>query len=290
MEKSGSKALPAILGILFVAAAAFAISLYISGKKTEEALNAEKAEVIQELEGLKSDYDKSILETNALSEELLAARGDIANYIDSVKTLQADVATLTKFRRQVYQLRKERATLMVRLDSLTASNIALQSLNEATQKELERVAALNDSIVQQNIILEQENRIAAQLRLEALNVQAVRVKNNGNFKDVKRARRTDNFKICFTVRDNAISQAGDKNFFIEVLGPDGNLVGVSESVSVNSRTLSVSKVTAFYYENDTLDVGDYVGSTTGEFAKGNYMVNVYDNDLELIGTSKFFLK
>jgi hypothetical protein len=290
MEKSGSKALPAILGILFVAAAAFAISLYISGKKTEEALNAEKAEVIQELEGLKSDYDKSILETNALSEELLAARGEIANYIDSVKTLKADVATLSKFRRQVYQLRKERATLMARLDSLTASNIALQSLNEATQKELERVAALNDSIVQQNIILEQENRIAAQLRLETLNVQAVKVKNNGNFKDVNRARRTDNFKVCFTVRDNAIAQAGDKNFFIEVLGPDGNLVGASESVSVNSRTLSVSKVTAFYYENDTLDVCDYVGAASGEFAKGNYMVNVYDNDLELIGTSKFFLK
>ncbi len=290
MEKSGSKALPAILGILFVAAAAFAISLYISGKKTEEALNAEKAEVIQELEGLKSDYDKSILETNALSEELLAARGEIANYIDSVKTLKADVATLSRFRRQVYQLRKERATLMARLDSLTASNIALQSLNEATQKELERVAALNDSIVQQNIILEQENRIAAQLRLESLNVQAVKVKNNGNFKDVNRARRTDNFKVCFTVRDNAIAQAGDKNFFIEVLGPDGNLVGPSESVSVNSRSLSVSKVTAFYYENDILDVCDYVGSTAGEFAKGNYMVNVYDNDLELIGTSKFFLK
>lgn len=290
MEKSGSKALPAILGILFVAAAAFAISLYISGKKTEEALIAEKAEVIQELEGLKSDYDKSILETNALSEELLAARGEIANYIDSVKTLKADVATLSKFRRQVYQLRKERATLMARLDSLTASNIALQSLNETTQKELERVAALNDSIVQQNIILEQENRIAAQLRLETLNVQAVKVKNNGNFRDVKRARRTDNFKVCFTVRDNAIAQAGDKNFFIEVLGPDGNLVGASESVSVNSRTLSVSKVTAFYYENDTLDVCDYVGSSNGEFAKGNYMVNVYDNDLELIGTSKFFLK
>ncbi len=290
MEKSGSKALPAILGILFVAAAAFAISLYISGKKTEEALNAEKAEVIQELEGLKSDYDKSILESNALSEELLAARGEIASYIDSVKSLKADVAILSKFRRQVYQLQKERATLMARLDSLTASNLALKSLNETTQKELERVASLNDSIVQQNIILEQENRIAAQLRLESLNVQSVKVKNNGDFKDVKRARRTDNFKVCFTVRDNAIAQAGDKNFFIEVLGPDGALVGTSESVTVNSRTLEVSKITAFYYENELLDVCDYIGSTSGEFVSGNYMVNVYDNDLELIGTSKFFLK
>ncbi len=290
MEKNQSKALPAILGVLFVAAAAFAISLYISGKNTEEALNAEKAAVIEELEGLKSDYDKSILENNALSEELLAARSEIANYIDSVSSLKADVATLMRFRGQVYQLRKERETLMARLDSLTASNLALKSLNDQTQKELERVAALNDSIVQQNIILEQENRIAAQLKLDALDVQAVRVKSNGDFKSVNRAKRADNFKICFTVRDNAVAKAGDKNFFVEVMGPDGALVGNSESVTVNSRSLNVSKVTAFYYENQTLDVCDYVENAGGDFPKGNYMVNIYDNDLELIGTSKFFLK
>jgi hypothetical protein len=290
MEKNQSKALPAILGVLFVAAAAFAISLYISGKNTEEALNAEKAAVIEELEGLKSDYDKSILENNALSEELLAARSEIANYIDSVSSLKADVATLMRFRGQVYQLRKERETLMARLDSLTASNLALKSLNDQTQEELERVAALNDSIVQQNIILEQENRIAAQLKLDALDVQAVRVKNNGDFKSVKRAKRADNFKICFTVRDNAVAKAGDKNFFIEVMGPDGALIGNSESVTVNSRSLNVSKVTAFYYENQTLDVCDYVENAGSDFPKGNYMVNIYDNDLELIGTSKFFLK
>ena len=290
MEKNQSKALPAILGVLFVAAAAFAISLYISGKNTEEALNAEKAAVIEELEGLKSDYDKSILENNALSEELLATRSEIANYIDSVSSLKADVATLMRFRGQVYQLRKERETLMARLDSLTASNLALKSLNDKTQQELERVAALNDSIVQQNIILEQENRIAAQLKLDALDVQAVRVKNNGDFKSVNRAKRADNFKICFTVRDNAVTKAGDKNFFVEVMGPDGALIGNSESVTVNNRSLKVSKVTAFYYENQTLDVCDYVENAGIYFPKGNYMVNIYDNDLELIGTSKFFLK
>ena len=290
MEKNQSKALPAILGVLFVAAAAFAISLYISGKNTEEALNAEKAAVIEELEGLKSDYDKSILENNALSEELLAARSEIANYIDSVSSLKVDVATLMRFRGQVDQLRKERETLMARLDSLTASNLALKTLNDKTQQELERVAALNDSIVQQNIILEQENRIAAQLKLDALDVQAVRVKNNGDFKSVNRAKRADNFKICFTVRDNAVAKAGDKNFFVEVMGPDGALIGNSESVTVNSRSLNVSKVTAFYYENQTLDVCDYVENAGNDFPKGNYMVNIYDNDLELIGTSKFFLK
>jgi hypothetical protein len=290
MENNQSKALPAILAVLLVAATAFAISFYISGKNTEEALNAEKAAVIEELEGLKSDYDKSILASNAFSEELLAARGEIINYIDSISALKADVATLMSFRSQVYQLRKERETLLARLETLTASNLALKSLNDQTQKELERVASLNDSIVQQNIILEQENRIAAQLKLDALDVQAVRVKNNGDFKSVNRAKRADNFKICFTVRDNAVANAGDKNFFIEVMGPDGALVGNAESVTVNNRSLNVSKVTAFYFENQTLDVCDYVENSGNDFPKGNYMVNVYDNDLELIGTSKFLLK
>jgi hypothetical protein len=33
-----------------------------------------------------------------------------------------------------------------------------------------------------------------------------------------------------------------------------------------------------------------VENAGNDFPKGNYMVNIYDNDLELIGTSKFFLK
>ena len=99
------------------------------------------------------------------------------------------------------------------------------------------------------------------------------------------------FKICFTVADNVISEAGDREFFIEVLDPQGNILGESYSKSNDSgASITYSKGTSFYYENKALDVCDYINKPAGDFQEGNYMVNVYDDRLKLLGTSKFTLK
>ena len=55
-------------------------------------------------------------------------------------------------------------------------------------------------------------------------------------------------------------------------------------------TISYTKNTNFYYENAALDVCDYISNYAGEFSEGNYMVNVYDDALKLLGTSRFELK
>lgn len=106
-----------------------------------------------------------------------------------------------------------------------------------------------------------------------------------------KANRTDKFKVCFTVADNVIAQAGDREFFIEVLDPQGNVLGESFNKSNDSgASITYSKGTSFYYENKSLDVCDFISKPAGDFQKGNYMVNVYDDRLKLLGTSKFTLK
>ena len=101
----------------------------------------------------------------------------------------------------------------------------------------------------------------------------------------------EKFKVCFTVADNSIAQAGDREFFIEVLDPQGNVLGESFTKSnENGASITYSKGTSFYYENSALDVCDYINKPAAEFQKGNYMVNVYDDGLKLLGTSKFTLK
>jgi hypothetical protein len=108
---------------------------------------------------------------------------------------------------------------------------------------------------------------------------------------VNRARRADKFKICFTVADNVIAEAGDREFYLEVLDPQGNVMGESYSkTNDDGASITYSKSTSFYYENKPLDVCDYIGKPSGDFQEGNYMVNVYDNGLKLLGTSKFELK
>ena len=75
-----------------------------------------------------------------------------------------------------------------------------------------------------------------------------------------------------------IAQAGDGEFFLEVLDPQGNVLGESYSKTNDSgASVTYSKGTNFYYENKKLDVCDYISKPAGDLQKGNYMVNVYDD-------------
>lgn len=291
-NSNSMKVITGILAVLFIATAVYSFSLYSSKKETERALTAEKELVIEELESLKSDYEKAMLASEEMSKELMDARSEIASYIDSVRSMKATIATISRYKRQIYQLKKDREVLMARVDSLTQVNASLASLNSEQSAALQKMAQLNDSIVQINLVLEQENRIASQLKLSSIALSGVKEKRNGTLKNVKRARATDQLEVCFTVTENEIAKASDRNFYIEVLDPQGDVVGSGDKYmnEITNRSVAISKVTNFYYENSQLDVCDFVESKSGEFEKGTYMVNVYDSELELIGSSKYLLK
>lgn len=290
-NNNGLKVLAALLGVVLVALIVYTVSLYQDKKKTESDLITEKNLVVEDLNSLKSEYDKAILESNATNEELVSARDNIARYIDSVKTMKADISSLSKYRRQVDVLKAERSKLLRQVDSLTRSNTMIAMQRDSTYAELEKQTVFNDSLVVQNTSLAQAVERGSALNLTKINVDAVRERNNGKLVSVSRAKSTDKFKICFTVADNVIAEAGDREFYLEALDPQGNVVGQSMSkTNDNGASITYSKASSFYFENKTLDICDYLNKPTGDFQKGEYMVNVYDDKLTLLGTSQFTLK
>lgn len=290
-NNNGLKVLAALLGVVLVALIVYTVSLYQDKKKTEADLTTEKNLVVEDLNSLKSEYDKAILESNATNEELVSARDNIARYIDSVKTMKADISSLSKYRRQVGVLKAERSKLLRQVDSLTRSNTMIAMQRDSTYVELEKQTVFNDSLVVQNTSLAQAVERGSALNLTKINVDAVRERNNGKLVSVSRSKSTDKFKICFTVADNVIAEAGDREFYLEALDPQGNVVGQSMSkTNDNGASITYSKATSFYFENKTLDICDYLNKPAGDFQKGEYMVNVYDDKLTLLGTSQFTLK
>jgi hypothetical protein len=285
------KVIAGLLGVILLGTIIYTVSLYQDKKKTTTALKQEKELVVEDLNSLKSEYDKAILESNATNEELVAARDRIAKYIDSVSTMKADIASLSRYRRQVSQLKAEREELLKQVDSLTTSNTLLAMQRDSTFTELEKQTVFNDSLVVQNTQLADAVERGSALNLSEFKIDAVKERNSGRLVSTQRAKATDKFKVCFTVADNAIAQAGDREFYIEVLDPQGNVVG--DGMTTNNEegaSVSYTKGTNFYYENNSLDVCDYINKPAGDFQKGNYMVNVYDDGLKLLGTSKFTLK
>ncbi|WP_299433609.1 hypothetical protein [uncultured Maribacter sp.] len=290
-NNNGLKVLAGLLGVILLGTIIYTVSLYQEKKKTETVLTKEKELVVEDLNSLKSEYDKAILESNATNEELVTARDNISKYIDSVKAMKGDIASLSRYRRQVGVLKAERAKLLKQVDSLTRSNTLIALERDSTYVELEKQTVFNDSLVVQNTQLADVVEKGSALNLSKFSVDAVKERNSGKLVSTSRASRTDKFKICFTVADNVIAGAGDREFFVEVLDPQGNVLGESYSKTNESgASVTYSKSTSFYYENKSLDVCDYIGKPAGDFQKGNYMVNVYDDKLKLLGTSKFTLK
>jgi hypothetical protein len=290
-NNNGLKVIAGLLGVVLVGTIIYTVSLYKDKQKTTAILKEEKALVVEDLNSLKSEYDKAIMESNATNEELVIARDKIAKYIDSVGTMKAAIASLSRYRRQVSVLKKERQVLMKKVDSLTNSNRLLAMQRDSTYMELEKQTVFNDSLVVQNTQLADAVERGSALNLAKFSVDAVKERSSGKQVSTSRAKRTDKFKICFTVADNAIAQAGDREFFIEVLDPQGNVLGDSFSKeNEEGASVTYSKGTQFYYENKTLDVCDFINKPAGDFQKGNYMVIIYDARLKLMGTSKFVLK
>lgn len=290
-NNNGLKVIAGLLGVVLLGTIIYTVSLYQDKKKTAQALTNEKELVVEDLNSLKSEYDKAILESNATNEELVAARDNIAKYIDSVQGMKADIATLSRYRRQVNVLKEEREQLLRQVDSLTQSNSLLAMQRDSTFVELEKQTIFNDSLIVQNTQLADAVERGSSLSLTTISVDAVRERSSGKLVSTSRARATDKFKVCFTVADNVIAEAGDREFYIEVLDPQGNVLGDSfTKTTEEGASITYSKGTNFYYENSNLDVCDYINKPAEEFAKGNYMVNVYDSGLKLLGTSKFELK
>lgn len=290
-SNNGLKVIAGLLGVILLGTIIYTVSLYQDKKKTTEALSQQKNLVVEDLNSLKSEYDKAILESNATNEELVNARDRIAQYIDSVKTMKADISALYRYRNQVNILTKEREELLSKIDELTKSNTLIAMQRDSTFVELTKQTVFNDSLVVQNTQLADVVEKGSALNLSRFTVDAVKERNSGKLVSTSRANGTDKFKICFTVADNVIAQAGDREFFLEVLDPQGNVLGESFSKSnASGSSVTYSKGTNFYYENKSLDVCDFINKPAGDFKKGNYMVNVYDDKLKLLGTSKFTLK
>ena len=290
-NNNGLKVLAGILGVILLGTIIYAVNLYQDSKKNEAILLKEKELVVEDLTSLKSEYDKAIMESNQTNEELVAARDNIAKYIDSVSGMKADLANLSRYRRQVGVLKKEREELLRQVDSLKQSNTLIAMQRDSTFVELEKQNVFNDSLVVQNTQLADAVQRGSALNLTGFVVDAVRERNNGTLRSTTSAKRTDRLKVCFTVADNVIAEAGDREFYIEVLDPNGNVMGGTNSKTMEEgASITYTKNTNFFYENAALDVCDYISNYAGEFQKGNYMVNVYDDGLKLLGTSKFELK
>lgn len=301
-SNTGLKIALAILVALFLGTGFYTSKLYNDKKENEAQLTQEKQMVMNDLSAMASQYDTAISDNEITNGKLIDARDRIEDLMDSLKTSQASVSTLWRYKKKYFNLQKEMDGLLVLNDSLRVENSLLATTLDSTRVQLVERAIFTDSLLVQNTELASVVKDASELSTVGLKGFGVIERSSGKLIPTERAKRSDKIRVCFTVAKNNLVEAGDQELYVQVIDPKNNVIGVNEQIIFEAAaaeegeeakegvTLNYSVVSKFNYENRNLNVCEFVTANDEDgFETGRYVVNVFNNK-DLVSTSEFTLK
>ncbi|WP_084519376.1 hypothetical protein [Christiangramia echinicola] len=291
-EKKNNTALKILTGILAVALVAlsiYTIKFYNEEKENKEILQKEKSVIEDELNELIVKYDDAIEENEIMDQDLVNARDRISRLLDSVKDNEANLVLISRYRREIGNLKAEKDRLFRVVDSLSTENQMLSTSLDSTSVALQERTKFSDSLKTTNQSLSTKVDKASKLKITSLSGEGVIVRNSGKLVENDNNRRVDQIRTCFTITANDLSEAGEKNMYVQVYNPENELVGDEIVVQHEGGTMVYSAASKVFYENEELDVCILAKTMEDRLLEGNYKVYVY-NDAMLLGTGSFTLK
>lgn len=289
--KSNSKIIIIALAVLLAGVIGYTFYSNSENKKLTNAIEQEKMEISQNLDSMIVKYEDAIAQKTALSGELAIERDRIIALRDSLKEVKAtDYKIMRRYRNQIASLEKANKRLFKMNDSLTGANKVLsRDLSSAHEKILMKVAE-NDTLTVKNTKLAEKVAIGAALKVNTAKVLAMKQRNSGKLVETSRSRRTDAFRISFTVAKNEIAPKGERQLYIQISDAAGNTIASKGEFTLNDGSqLSYSDTSSIEYANEDLDVISLVEVNRDSINDGVYTVRIFVEN-KLAGETKITLK
>ena len=291
-EKKNNTALKILTGVLAVALLAlgiYTIKFYNEEKENKAILTKEKQVIEDELNDLIVKYDDAIEENEIMDQNLVDARDRIERLLDSVEENEANLVLISRYRREIGNLKAEKERLFRVVDSLNRQNQMMSQTLDSTNVILEERTRISDSLQTTNQDLANKVDRAAQLKITNLRGEGVIVRNSGKLVENDRTRRIDQVRTCFTITANDLAGPGERDMYVQVYNPENELVGDEIVVEHEGGAMVYSAASKVYYENNELDVCLLANTQEDKLLEGTYKVYVYAN-ATLLGTASFNLK
>jgi hypothetical protein len=212
----------------------------------------------ERLDSLLAEANGNIEEQQKRIEELLRSE---RNSTARNKKLQAELEKLKKLREEYLE----------KIDELLVENQNLKKSNED-------LVAKNAEITQN---LESTVNQASVIRSEYVRSSAFKMRSNGKFVETALAKRTNKMEVCFSILDNPIAKAGEKNVYLRIVEPGGKTLGdrsAGSSTFTVGATGEVVQYTAMEkvdYKNNRQDICLNWVEDERVYAPGTYAIEIY---------------
>ena len=281
-----------IIGSLIVAMAVLAVfsfSKFESLDDHQTFMEEEKKLVESELSQMISQYDELASSNDYLASSMLELKKSAKLALDSLRLLKGDISVISKFKSEVLNLKEKNDDLLEAFDSLNDVAQNLENESVSAKSQLKKQLALNSSLQKENLALSNKIKKAAILTANSFNAKAYKI-SNGDFQETKRAQKAQAIEVCFTLAENALTEKGQKELYIQIVNPKNNVVADKGSIEFGDSLLIYSTKTTVNYENKVADVCTQVISDVSEqpLTKGTYFVSVFHDDMKL-GTTQVVL-
>ena len=283
-QPSNQKIIIGILALLLIGLAIFSGALYSEKNENEQILTKEKQQVLADLNALTLQYDEVIADNKIVNDDLIDARERIDNLVDSLTNSQSSVKDLIGYKNLYIKLKKEKELLFEENERLRIENTSLTATLDSTSIQLYETKLFSDALLDQNKTLTDVVKNASYLQVLGLDAVGVIERSSGKLIPTERARRSDKLKVCFMIAKNDLVESGDKALYVQVIDPKNNVMGLNNELVFNEDVLNYSLISSFNYENNNLDICEYISSDE-KFETGNYTVNIFNKNALLSSTT-----
>lgn len=289
-SNSGLKAGVAILAVSLLGSIGYNVKQTQDVETKQTAIVSvtnEKSAVLNDLTELKLKYDTAIAENTTMSDELIVERDKVIKLMDEVKRAKGTIVNVDRYKQRYLDLETKMNSLIAENDGLTKMNSSLMVQRDSTITVLNNNKIEKENLVVQNTELAKTVEIGSKLTVSNLKASAYKIKNSGKQIETDKASRADALKINFTIAENKIAKTGDKDYYVQVIDANNNVIGDKKVANFEDKELNYSFISNVKYENKAVDVSELLPGK--DFPKGNYFVNVFDKN-ELVSNSSFVLK
>ncbi|WP_310556764.1 hypothetical protein [Flavobacterium sp.] len=271
-----------ILGISLVSILGLSLVIFKNIKDTEKKLKLEKQVLILSLTKSKDSLSIVINENTSIKTDLLVEQQKIVNLINEVNSSSTSIEQLAIYRNEVVKLRKQVSVLKKEKLEIASNYHSLKRKQDSTTYVLENSKKSFDELKAQNN--DMSRKIIKSSKISLVNLKTETLKNglSGSFATDK-ASKVNALKVSFMVVGNKLAKSCQKQYYVQIIDSNNNVIGEKRSVKFGPMILDYSYSSTFEFENENLEVSSDLEIQNPE--KGMYFVNIFDKENLALKTS-----
>ena len=222
----------------------------------EQVLTEEKDSLANELRMMMYGYDTLKTSNDTLSAQISRERTRIQKLLE----INASNAQLIrKYKAEISTMRDIMKSYIVQIDSLNTRNQALTAENVEIKQQITAVQESNVELEKTRDELTSKVNVASVIQAKDIVAMALNKKR----KETDVIKRLDKVRVCFTLRENPIAEAGNKIVYLRVVRPDQLVITPSPEnlFEVQGEQLIYSANRAVDYANADIEMCIFLDNT-----------------------------